>query len=70
MMKQLFLFIMVMISTIQAIAQGSPEMADTMRSDGKIYVVVGVLVLIFAVLFTYLMYLGRRLKKLEESADS
>ena len=68
-MKQLFLFIMVMITTLQSFAQESPAMADAMRSDGKIYVVIGVLVLIFAVLFTYLLFLGRRLKKLEESME-
>jgi len=37
-----------------------------MRNDGKIYVVVGVVVLIFAVLFIYLMLIDKRLKKLEK----
>lgn len=68
-MKQLFLFLAVMMSMGSLFAQGSPEMADTMRADGKIYVVIGVLVLIFAVLFTYLFFLGRKLNKLEESIE-
>lgn len=49
-----------------SIAQNA-EMADGMRSSGKIYVVVGVIVLIFAVLFTYLIMIDRRLRKLENS---
>lgn len=43
-----------------------PTMADQMRSDGKIYVVVGVVVLIFLVLFGYLIYLDNRLRKEEK----
>ena len=46
-------------------AQG-PAMADQMRSDGKIYVVVGVVVLIFLVLFGYMIYLDNRLRKVEK----
>ncbi|MEZ4722347.1 MAG: CcmD family protein [Flavobacteriales bacterium] len=42
------------------------EMADGMRSEGKIYVVVGVVVLIFMVLFAYLVWMDMRLKKLEK----
>ncbi|GAB4377966.1 MAG: hypothetical protein Kow0075_07300 [Salibacteraceae bacterium] len=45
----------------------TPEMADTMRSSGKIYVVVGVVVIIFAVLFSYIFYLERRLSKIEKT---
>lgn len=44
----------------------SAEMADTMRSEGKIYVVVGVIVLIFAVLFAYLIRLDVLLRKTEQ----
>ena len=47
-----------------ALAQ-SPAMADQMRAEGKIYVVVGVVVLIFAVLFAYMIYLDVKLRKLE-----
>jgi len=41
-------------------------MADVMRDNGKIYVVVGVIVLIFAVLFAYLVIIDRKLRKLEQ----
>lgn len=43
------------------------QMADVMRSNGKIYVVVGVLVLIFLVLFAYMISIDRKLKRLEKN---
>ena len=46
--------------------EAQPAMGDTFRSEGKIYVVVGVVVLIFAVLFAYLISIDRRLKKMEK----
>ncbi len=42
------------------------EMADTMRSNGKIYVVVAVLATIFAGIFAYLVYLDRKITKAEK----
>jgi CcmD family protein len=42
------------------------EMADGLRSSGKIYVVVGVIAVIFLGIATYLIYMERRLSKLEK----
>ncbi len=42
------------------------EMADSMRADGKIYVVVGVILIIFAGLVVYLARLDRKMTKLEK----
>lgn len=42
------------------------EMADAMRSNGKIYVVVLVLSTIFAGIVLTLVYLERKIKKLEK----
>ena len=47
-------------------AGAQTEMADTMRSNGKIYVVVMVLATIFAAIFAYLVYLDRKITKLEK----
>jgi len=47
-------------------AQDKAEMADVLRSSGKIYVVVLVLLTIFAVLGVYLFLLDRRIRKLEK----
>ena len=41
-------------------------MADAMRSNGKIYVVVAVLATIFAGIFAYLVILDRKITRLEK----
>ncbi len=46
------------------LAQGV-DMAETMRSEGKIYVVVGVIAIIFIGLVVYLISLDRRISKME-----
>jgi hypothetical protein len=46
------------------------EMADTMRSEGKIYVVVAILLLIFAGLIGYLIMLDRKISKIEKKLPS
>jgi len=51
-------------------AAAQTEMADTMRSNGKIYVVVIVLATIFAGIFVYLVYLDRKINKLEKEKKS
>lgn len=52
-----------------ALAQSGPvEMADGMRSNGKIYVVFAVILTIFAGIIFYLVRLDRKISKLE-SAD-
>jgi uncharacterized membrane protein len=43
------------------------EMADVMRSEGKIYVLVGIIVLIFIGLLAYVIQTDRRVTKLEKS---
>lgn len=43
------------------------QMADRMRADGKIYVVVAVIVTIFAGIILYLIRLDRKLTKLEKN---
>ena len=44
-------------------------MADTMRSNGKIYVVVAVLLVILLGLMVYLFSLDKRLKMLEKKSN-
>jgi hypothetical protein len=52
----------------QEAAAGSPDMAEGLRSSGKIYVVVLVLATIFAGIIAFLIYLERRLSRLEQDA--
>jgi len=46
------------------------EMADPMRSSGKIYVVVAAVVIIVVVLLGYLIVTDRRLRKLEREVKN
>jgi CcmD family protein len=42
------------------------QMADTMRAEGKIYVVVAIILVIFLGLVAYLAYTDRKVSKLEK----
>lgn len=48
-------------------AQQNVEMADTFRSNGKIYVVVLVICTIFAGIILFLVFLERKIKRLERN---
>ncbi len=63
MKKFLYLFLLMTISMI--VQAQDAEMADTMRSNGKIYVVVGIILIVLVGLITYLILLDRKITKLE-----
>jgi hypothetical protein len=70
-MKKYLYSILALLSFLPSMAQdtmkgGGIEMADVMRSSGKIYVVVAVLALIMAGLFIYLAGLDRKIRKFEK----
>jgi Na+/H+-dicarboxylate symporter len=44
----------------------NPEMADTMRSNGKIYVVLACVLMVLAGLIAFLFVVEKRLSKLEK----
>ena len=50
-------------------AQEKPDMADMMRSNGKIYVVVAVILTILVGLFIYVFLLDRKISRLEKNKD-
>lgn len=64
-MKKILLIIIVLFLNLTANAQ-TVEMADALRSSGKIYVVVGTIAIIFVGLAGYLFMLDRRVTKLEK----
>ncbi len=68
-MKKLTLMLMLLLSFATAFAQqnGPVEMADALRSSGKIYVVVCTIVIVFLGLAIYLFSIDRRLKKIEKN---
>ncbi len=53
----------------QAQTAAPVDMADGMRSNGKIYVVVGVLVIILVGLFIYLISIDRKIGRVEKSIE-
>jgi CcmD family protein len=53
--------------TADAMTNKPVEMADTMRSNGKIFVVVAVLTIIFLGIILYLLRLEKRIKQLEKN---
>jgi len=68
MIKKLVCLAIFLTGYVSAFAQ-DVEMADTMRSSGKIYVVVGTIAIVFIGLAIYLFTIDRRLTKLEKHND-
>ncbi|HCM77052.1 MAG TPA: CcmD family protein [Cytophagales bacterium] len=64
-MLKYVLLLFLALSTVAASAQ-EVEMADGMRAEGKIYVVVAILLLILIGLIAYLVMLDRKVSKLEK----
>ncbi len=64
-MKRLINSFLLVLLPFLSMAQ-DVEMAEVMRSNGKIYVVVGVIAIIFVGLVVYLISIDRRLKKIEK----
>ena len=60
-----FTFIAALLVSFVAQAQDTPAMADLMRENGKIYVVVAVLAIIFAGIIVYLISIDRKANKLD-----
>ena len=61
-----FFLITGLCSSMFCFAQEKPEMADVMRSNGKIYVVVAVCLIILIGLFLYVWGIDRKIRKLEK----
>jgi hypothetical protein len=67
MKKKLIALLVLLVHASVLIAQEKEtEMADTMRSNGRIYVVVAVVVTILIGLILYLVRLDRKMTKLEK----
>lgn len=65
--KITFLFTVMIAMAQTALAQtNNPEMADVMRSNGKIYVVVAVCLVILLGLIAYVISIDRRISKIEQ----
>jgi len=70
-MKKILTVLILLFSSLNLLAQNSDiEMADKLRSDGKIYIVVICIVIILAGLLFYLFALDKRLKLLEKKSSN
>lgn len=63
--KSLAFLLFTLLSSLSSSAQNA-EMADLMRDNGKIYVVVAVLATIFVGIVVYLISIDRRIARLEK----
>lgn len=68
---KMFLISVILLSAINVLAQtgNDVELADTMRSNGKIFVVVGVIAIVFTGILFYLIYIDRKVSKLEKKIE-
>ncbi|TCD29259.1 CcmD family protein [Pedobacter psychrodurus] len=70
-MKKIFFSLILMMTVQQLFAQDNGvEMADSLRSNGKIYVVVICIVIILLGLLAYLFSIDKRLKKIEKESQT
>jgi CcmD family protein len=66
--KTIILFVLLILSVLSKAQGGTQkvEMADLMRSNGRIYVVVAVMLTILIGLVLYVVRLDRKISKLEK----
>lgn len=72
-MKKYILSLLLTLISIASFAQNGNsgiEMADALRGSGKIYVVVGVIAIIFIGIIIYLVSIDKKLSKLEKEHQS
>lgn len=70
-MKRILFTLLFLMANINLFAQNNDiEMADILRNNGKIYVVVACIAIILAGLLIYLFKLDRRLKLLEKKSGN
>jgi CcmD family protein len=65
----LYVCMFTLFAVAQPAATPQAEATDFMRSNGKIYVVIAVVVVIVTGLFLYLVNLDRKITKLEKNRD-
>jgi hypothetical protein len=66
--KRLRLLALGIFLSLSSFAQNQPEMADVMRSNGKIYVVVAVCLTVLIGLFIYVFLIDRKISKIEKES--
>lgn len=65
----IFLTLLVLIISLPAAARPTGENPDFMRSNGLLFVVLGVLVIIFIGLMAYLFVIDKKISKFEQTLN-
>lgn len=60
-----YLFVLFLTALATSASAQNAEMADTFRSEGKIYVVVAIVLIVLTGLIVYLFLLDRKISRLE-----
>jgi len=64
-----YLVLVLLTAVVQSASAQNAEMADTFRSEGKIYVVVAIILIVLSGLIIYLFLLDRKMNRLEQMFD-
>ncbi len=64
--RRLGILLTALVSSLAAAAQEQVAMADVMRSNGKIYIVVAVCLTILIGLFLYVLTLDKKISRMEK----
>lgn len=70
---KMYALLFLLLGFLPAFAQqpsSTVEMADTFRSNGKIYVVVAVILTIFAGIILYLVRIDKKMSRLEQETNN
>jgi hypothetical protein len=67
-LKKIFCSLIFLMSCIATYAQAENDTADIMRSNGKIYVVVAVVLVVLFGLLLYVFTLDRKITRLEKKS--
>jgi hypothetical protein len=66
---KIFTAFMLFVAPFTGVAQNDVPMADELRSSGKIYVVVAILLVILIGLLIYVLVVDRKITRLEKKLD-
>lgn len=66
--KAIISLVLLVINFVATAQTNQPQMADVMRSNGKIYVVVAVCLTILIGLFIYVFLVDKKISKLEKES--
>lgn len=70
-MKKILSLFILLLSSMVSLAQNTTEteMADTLYANGKIYLVVAVVIIIFTGIIFFLVRIDRQVRKLEKQVQ-